>query len=182
MSAAPRIALRARLELWLWRHGAALPLALALAGAAVAVAALGGSFGSGQPAAAVVGARVPIATVGTGASDAEALAAFHALLRPADEATAQVRRLVTLTQPALAWQRAEFQQSEDAAPGVLRLQITVPVSGEYAAVRSALHKALREMPQLSLDQVRLQREAPAGAMLDTRLRFSLWLSAPQARQ
>lgn len=179
MSALARIALRARLELWLWRHGAALPLALLLVAAAAAVLAFTRPAIDTAPA--VVAARLPNAGAAAAADDAQALAAFHALLLPADESTALVRRLVTLTQPALAWQRAEFQQSDDAAPGVLRLQITVPVQGEYAAVRLALNKALREMPQLSLDQVRLQREPTAGAVLDARLRFSLWLRAPEAR-
>jgi len=174
-----RIALRARLELWLWRHGAALPLALVLGLAAAVVAVLTRPTPDTAPA--VVAARLPGAAASAAAGDARALADFRALLLPADESTALVRRLVTLTQPALAWQRAEFQQSDDAAPGVLRLQITVPVQGEYAAVRLALNKALREMPQLSLDQVRLQREPTAGAMLDARLRFSLWMRAPEAR-
>ncbi len=166
------IAWRAHLGLWLWRHGLAWPLCALLLVAAALLA--WDATRAGAPAAAVVAPRLPsVATAG--AEDGQALAAFRQALVPADEATATVRRLVTLTQPELAWQRAEFAQSEDAAPGVARLQITVPVSGEYRAVRTALQRALLEMPQLSLDQVRLQREAGPAAVLEARLRFSLWL-------
>jgi hypothetical protein len=172
--AAPRVALKVRLGLWLWRHGVAVPLAALMLLAAALLAWQATRPGPVLPA--VVAPRQS-APPPAGAEAAAAMAALHAVLLPADEATAAVRRLVTLTQPELAWQRAEFAQSEDAAPGVARLQITVPVSGEYRAVREALQRALLEMPQLSLDQVRLQREAGAGITLEAQLRFSLWLRA-----
>jgi hypothetical protein len=166
------IAWRARMGLWLWRHGLAWPLCALLLAAAALLA--WDATRAGPVVAAVVAPRLPTAAA-AGPDDAAALAAFRAALVPADEATATVRRLVTLTQPELAWQRAEFAQSDDAAPGVARLQITVPVSGEYRAVRTALQRALLEMPQLSLDQVRLQRDPGPAAPLEARLRFSLWL-------
>jgi hypothetical protein len=173
-----RVALRARLGLWLWRHGLAWPLAAGLLAAAAVVG--WDARRLPQPTLQVVAPRqsaAPSAAI----DDAQALAAFRQILVPAEEATALVRRLVTLTQPELAWQSAEFAQADDAAPGVLRLQVTVPVSGRYGEVRGALQRALLQMPQLSLDQVRLEREAQAGSPLQARLRFSLWLRAPGAR-
>ena len=171
--ASPR--LRALLGLWLWRHGLALPLAVALL---LAAAALGwDAHRTAAVETAVVAPRLPALAAAGAADDATALAAFQTVLVPLDDSTAAVRRLVSLTQPELAWQRAEFQQSDDAAAGVVRLQITVPVTGEYAAMRHALQRALAEMPQLSLDQVRLQREQAGTTQLEARLRFSLWLRA-----
>lgn len=169
---------RLHLEIWLWRHGAAWPIAAALLAAAAALAAW-----AARPAPlAVVAARVAVAAPapGSAADEARALAALRAVLVPAESSTASVRQLIALTQPALAWQRAEFAQSEEAAAGVQRLQITVPVSGDYAAVRKALQRALAQMPQLSLDAVRLQREPEGDAPVEARLRFSLWLRAPGA--
>lgn len=171
-------AVRLHLDIWLWRHGAAWPIAAAVLAAAAALSAW-----AWRPAPPVVVApRVPLAAdaAGSATDDARTLAAFRAVLVPAESSTAAVRQLISLTQPALAWQRAEFAQSEEAAAGVQRLQITVPVSGDYAAVRKALQRALAQMPQLSLDAVRLQREPEGDAPVEARLRFSLWLRAPGA--
>lgn len=176
-----RVALRVHADLWAWRHGLWLPLSLALL---VAAAALGWDAWATTnrlrfEAAAPLAARVAAAPAPRGAAvdDVQRLAALRAVLLPAHEATSAVRRLVEITQPALAWQRAEFQHSDEAAPGVARLQISVPVSGEYRAMRRALQRALAEMPQLSLDQWQLRREQAGDSQLESRLRLSLWLRA-----
>jgi Type II secretion system (T2SS), protein M subtype b len=171
--------LRARVELWTWRHGWWLPLCLVLCAAAAVLAwdARSSTLQLRALASTLPVAAAPVAPPArnTAAEDAQRVAALRELLLPSHEATAAVRRLVGLTQPELAWQRAEFQHSDDAAPGVARLQITVPVSGEYRAMRRALQRALAEMPQLSLDQLQLRREQAGESQLETRLRFSLWL-------
>ncbi len=178
-----KASLRAHVTLWTWRHGWWLPLGLAWCAAAAALAwdARASTVQLRVLAAAVPPAATPAPTPTRSAraadDDALHLADLRGLLLPAQQTTAAVRRLVELTQPELAWQRAEFQHSDDVAPGVARLQITVPVSGEYRAMRRALQRALAEMPQLSLDQLQLRREQAGESQLETRLRFSLWLRA-----
>jgi len=169
----------ARAGLWLWRHGVWLPLTLALLLAAALLwwdatqlQARGQALAAARPAA---GASAPLPP--RVVADAENAAALRGLLPPAVDATAQVRRLVELTRPQLAWQRAEFQQSDDNAGGLLRVQVTVPVAGEYAAMRQALDRALAELPNVSLDQVQLRRLQPDATRLEARLRFSIWLAA-----
>ncbi len=181
-AAAPRAAWPAHAGLWLWRHGLWLPLALALLLlAAVLVwdtmALRERGLALATTTAARAAAPAPAATATRADADAQNMAALRGLLPPAADATAQVRRLVELTRPQLAWQRAEFQQTEDAAGGVLRLQVTVPVAGEYAAMRQALDRSLLELPNLSLDQVQLRRVQPDATRLEARLRFSIWLAA-----
>lgn len=176
-----RTSWRARIGLWRWRHGAWLPAALLLLAAAAGlawhtaqVAEQAQRLVAPEPA---VGRSSPTAAAPAAPQgDGERLAAFLALLPPAAEATPQVRRLIELTRPQLAWQRAEFQHSEDTAAGVLRLQITVPVAGEYAAMRMALESSLQALPHLSLEQVQLRRAQPDDTRLEARLRFSLFLA------
>jgi hypothetical protein len=185
-ASAARAAWRAHAGLWLWRHGLWLPSTLALL---LAAAGLGWDAmdlqARGQALATTATARAatPVPAPPRASADSENVAALRDLLPPATDATAQVRRLVELTRPQRAWQRAEFQQSEDAAGGVLRLQVTVPVAGEYAAMRQALDHSLAELPNLSLDQVQLRRVQPDATRLEARLRFSIWLAAasPGAR-
>jgi hypothetical protein len=170
------------LQLFLWRHGLWLPVCAAvLAAAAVAgLQARSLRIAAAQPALVEAVPRANQAPVAddAAAADAAAWEAWRAVLEPYDNATAGVRRLVSLTQADLAWQRAEFQQQDDPALGVVRMTIEVPVSGQYRRLRKALDAALREMPALSLDRVTLRREAAAESELDARLRFSLWLERP----
>lgn len=178
--AAPRgAAWSAHAGLWLWRHGLWLPVVGVLLLAAAALGwdatdlhARGQALAAARPST-PTSAPLPPRVV----ADAENAAALRGLLPPATDATAQVRRLVELTRPQLAWQRAEFQQSEDTSGGLARLQVTVPVAGEYAAMRQALDRALAELPNVSLDQVLLRRVQPDATRLEARLRFSVWLAA-----
>jgi hypothetical protein len=114
--------------------------------------------------------------------EAQRLQVFLHQLQPASHSTQQVRRLVELTQPELAWQQAQFQQSDDPSLGITQLQITVPVSGQYRPMRQALDRALLELPNLALDQVTFRRQQAGDSQLEARLRFSLWLTASPARQ
>lgn len=179
---APRTAIAAQAGLWLWRHGAWLPVVLVLLLAAGALLVQAATLRERAQAVAVVQAAAPASAPlpARASSDAANAAALRRLLPPAAEATAQVRKLVELTRPQLAWQRAEFQQNDDG--GLLRVQITVPVAGEYAAMRDALDRALAELPHLSLDQVQLRRLQPDATRLEARLRFSLWLSSAPATE
>jgi hypothetical protein len=55
--------------------------------------------------------------------------------------------------------------------------VTVPVAGEYAAMRQALDRSLARMPHVALDQVQLQRLQASDTRLEARLRFSIWLAS-----
>jgi hypothetical protein len=112
----------------------------------------------------------------TAASDSQRLVDFRAVLPPATEATERVQQLVALTQQDLAWKQAEFVNTEDNAVALQRLQVSVPVTGAYPRLRAGLDAALREVPNLSLDQVLFQRQTAGESDLQARVRFSLWFS------
>ncbi len=171
---------RGWLGLGFWRHGLWLPLALAMllaAGLLVREAvALRASLRPVEGAALATPSPASPSTSPAAAEEPH-ISAWRQVLVPSKESTQLVRRLVELTQPELAWQRAQFQQTEDLALGVVQLQITVPVSGEYRQMRKSLDRALLEMPNLSLDQVMFRRQQASDSQLESRLRFSLWLDA-----
>lgn len=178
--ARPRVALSVHLSLWLWRHGAWLPLCLLMLAAAAFFGAQGWALAQQRQALQAAGPKpsaAPVRAAPLAAPGVEELAALRHLLPPASDATAEVRRLVALTRPQLAWQRAEFQHSEDPIGGLLRVQVTVPVAGEYAAMRQALDRSLARMPHVALDQVQLQRLQATDTRLEARLRFSIWLTS-----
>lgn len=175
----PSAGLGARLVLWHWRHGAWLLLVLALLGSALVAA--GAAWRARQEAAAWAArlALPPPAAASAArpgpSSDALALQALQRVLPPLADHAAQVRELVRLTQPGLAWQQADFQQRRLPGLAIVRLQITVPISGDYEQVRRALDRALLDMPALSLDQLTLRRLRVSDTTLDTQLRLSIWL-------
>lgn len=112
----------------------------------------------------------------------QALTSFRAALQPYREHAQIVRRIVAVTGPDLQWTQAEFQSSRDSGLGLVRLQISAPVTGDYRRLRRGLERALREVPGLSLDQVSFRRELGTQAQLESRVKLSLWLLAPEGRE
>lgn len=56
--------------------------------------------------------------------------------------------------------------------------ISLPLRGGYAQVRAFVAAALNSMPYLSLDSIRFERQRVGDASVETRVRFSLFLSNP----
>jgi hypothetical protein len=178
---------RIRAEISLWRHG----IGWWLAAVAIAGAAAGWWYGV-QPLQRRLQAidaqlRQPAPRGDTVKADAvladenARLLAFREVPQPYRDHAAQVRRLVALTSEALKWEQAEFAQSPDDTMHLVRLQITVPVSGPYRPMRAALERALLELPNLALDQVAFNRKQAGAAQVEARIRLSLWLHAPASR-
>jgi hypothetical protein len=101
------------------------------------------------------------------------------VLTPYGQSTEVVRGVVAATLQDLRWEQAEFQETRDQVLGTFRLQITVPVVGDYPRLRRGIEQALREAPGLSLDQVSFRRENERQTQLEARLKMSLWFTAPE---
>ncbi|MCZ8074965.1 MAG: hypothetical protein O9341_12625 [Paucibacter sp.] len=69
--------------------------------------------------------------------------------------------------------RTEHRLTVDAASGLERLRITMPLSGGYAQLRQYIEAALRHDPALSLDSLKLRRANPQAAELEAELQWSL---------
>jgi hypothetical protein len=162
--------------IWLWRHGWWLPLTTLIVAAAAWLWWIDAELLRVELQA-LNAPRTP--SLATQPSDDDSrYAALRAALQPHDSATRQVQRLIEITQPHLVWRQAEFQHTEDRPLDLVRVQVSVPVSGEYRRLRAALDTALREMPNLSIDQVLFQRQSVGETQLNARIRFSLWMRAP----
>jgi hypothetical protein len=58
-------------------------------------------------------------------------------------------------------------------------RVSLPLRGSYAQVRAFVAAALNAMPYLSLDSIRFERRSVGDASVETRVKFSLFLSAPK---
>ncbi len=62
---------------------------------------------------------------------------------------------------------------------LLRYQISLPVTGEYPAIRAFVAEALEREASLALDGMRLTREGMDLGEVDAELRFTLYLGSAQ---
>jgi hypothetical protein len=67
---------------------------------------------------------------------------------------------------------------QTSGPRMARYEIKLPVSGNYAQIRSFLQNALAEIPVLSLDEVKFKRERASDASVQADLRLTLYLVNP----
>jgi len=76
----------------------------------------------------------------------------------------------------LHFERSNYQYEPGKDLPWTRMSISLPVSGSYPAVRSLVEAILREHPNMSLDQLSIQREASDKAQADVQLSLSAWFS------
>lgn len=69
--------------------------------------------------------------------------------------------------------RTEHRLSVDAAAGLERLRVSMPVNGSYAQVRQFIAAALQHDAALSLDSLKLRRSSPLAPEVEAELQWSL---------
>ena len=71
--------------------------------------------------------------------------------------------------------KGEYRLVQERGFALARYQITLPLHGNYAQVRSFVNDVLDDMPAVALDELTLKREAVDNLELEARVRFSLFL-------
>jgi hypothetical protein len=72
----------------------------------------------------------------------------------------------------------EYSMVQERGSRLARYQITLPLKGNYAQIRSFIGEVLREVPASSLDDIALKREAIGSPLLDARIKLTLFVAAP----
>lgn len=67
-----------------------------------------------------------------------------------------------------------YQLTFDVANSIERYSITLPMRGNYPALRGFVRQVLAQSPNLALDGVSFNRAARADAVVDARLEFSAY--------
>jgi hypothetical protein len=112
----------------------------------------------------------------TGADPAQA---FRSAFPEADERHRRITRLLALAESmGLQPRRSEVRSSPAGELGLLRVQVLLPITGPYPALRRYVERALREDPLLSLDLLRAERSDAQTAELRAELQWSLWMRSP----
>ncbi len=128
---------------------------------------------SGQPLPRPAPAPMPLSSEGV-------LDELSAVLASPSEMNAEMASVFDAAgRQGLRFERSSYQYEANTGLPWTRVSISVPVSGSYPAVRNLVEAVLRDHPNMSLDQLSIQKEASEKAEAEVQLTFSAWFSMPR---
>lgn len=77
----------------------------------------------------------------------------------------------------LVLEQGEYRTLPDKTGKLTRYQLTLPVKGSYVQVREFIDSVLAEVPVAALEDVGFKRETIGSTVLETRIKFTLFLGA-----
>jgi len=132
----------------------------------------------GREIAALEAARAPVAEgVREKPSDpVRQLAEFYRFFPKSSQAPddlAKLHALAAVHQVQL--DQGTYRLVRDRVGKLLMYEIALPVKGDYPQLRKFMSQALTEIPYLSLDSVSFQRQKAGDTMLESQIKFTLFL-------
>jgi hypothetical protein len=109
-------------------------------------------------------------------SDLAAFYGFFGRSGSVSEALAKVDESIAAS--GMAFEAAEYRLVRDPALRLTRYEVTVPLRGTYAQVRTFVGTLLDGMPQVALEDVAVKRESVASPAIEARLRLSIHMVLP----
>ena len=94
---------------------------------------------------------------------------------PSEAPEGVARLFAAATHAGLSLEQGTYRPAGEQGAGLRRYQITLPVTGDYPAIRAFLAEALERQPGLALDSLALSRETFASAEVKARLGLTLYL-------
>jgi len=106
----------------------------------------------------------------------EQLAAFYQVFPGEHEATDWIGQIAAIAQrDGLGLQQAEYKVEHDKTGKLVRFQMSLPLKGEYQAIRSFLSDLRAEIPIVSLEQVQFERQKVGDPLVDAKVRLVIFL-------
>lgn len=123
------------------------------------------------------------ALVSTGAARArpatDPAVRFRSAFPPAMDRHRRIEELLaSATVMGLQSQRSDVRDAAAGAHGLMRVRVTMPLTGPYENLRRYIDLALRSDPALTLDLLRMERSDPSQSALRVELQWSLWMRPP----
>ena len=75
----------------------------------------------------------------------------------------------------LSLNQGEYKATRDKVGRLVRLQMTLPVKGEYSQIRRFLSALPAETPIIALENVQFARQNIADSTVEARIRLALYL-------
>ena len=179
---------RVRLEVALWRHGSvghAVLAGLLVAATLMAWFLLETRSNLAQTRRALELAVNPVQNMQAptpGNGDAATLDTLRAALAASPAPDEVVREMAALSHGlGIEWAQGEFRSQAHAQTQTTQWQVTQPALTTYLQLRKLIDAVLRAHPNVSLNQLSVQRDDTTQAQVKVRLRWSIWTlgEAPQ---
>jgi hypothetical protein len=90
---------------------------------------------------------------------------------------AVARLFAAATHAGLSLKQGIYRPAGEKSSGMMRYQISLPVTGNYPAIRAFIAESLERESSLALDGLRLARTSMDSDVVDAELRFTLFLGA-----
>ncbi|OYY93768.1 MAG: hypothetical protein B7Y41_09870 [Hydrogenophilales bacterium 28-61-23] len=90
---------------------------------------------------------------------------------------AVARLFAAATHAGLSLKQGVYRPAGEKSSGMMRYQISLPVTGNYPAIRAFVAEALERERSLALDGIRLARTRMDSDEIEAELRFTLFLGA-----
>lgn len=106
----------------------------------------------------------------------EQLASFYRIFPNEHDATDWVGKIAAIARrDGLEVQQADYRVNRDRIGKLTRLQMSLPLSGEYPKIRGFLSDLRAEIPIVSLEQVEFERHKVGDQKVEAKLRLVIYL-------
>ena len=106
----------------------------------------------------------------------EQLTAFYRIFPSAHDSTDWIGKIAAIAQRnGLAVQQADYKVNRDKIGRLTRIQMSLPLSGEYPRIRSFLSGLRAEIPIVSLEQVEFERQKVGDQTIVAKVRLVIFL-------
>lgn len=106
----------------------------------------------------------------------EQLAAFYRVFPSEHDATDWIGKIAAIAQrDGLDLQQAEYKVERDKTGKLIRFQMSLPLKGEYQAIRRFLSDLRAEIPIASLEQVQFERQKVGDPLVDAKVSLVIFL-------
>lgn len=110
---------------------------------------------------------------------AEQLDAFYRAFPDERSSPDWIGRIAATAQSCgLSLDHGEYKPSREKIGKLTRLQMTLPVKGEYRQIRQFLASTGAKVPIASLEQVQFERQKVGDPLVDAKIRLVLYLEQP----
>lgn len=107
---------------------------------------------------------------------AEQLAEFYRVFPDETSSPDWIGRIAAIARDSgLSLDQGEYKPTRDTVGQLTRLQMTLPVRGEYRQIRRFLTDTGAALPIVSLEQVQFERQKVGDPLIDARIRLVLYL-------
>ena len=119
------------------------------------------------------------AALSAGATEARRLAAFFGQLPDDGSSVAAMEKLLAAARANnVELDRGDYHQSHVKGEPVSRLELTLPVKGDYRAIRHFLAQALSDLPSMALDSVVFSRNRIDDPLVEAQIKLTLYMNLP----